>query len=72
MLSLYGNRDATGHGTYVASVAAGSDLGAYCGAAPAADIAMVQLKEAKKYLREYYFVPDDAVCYEEQDIMFGV
>lgn len=71
-LSLYGNRDATGHGTYVASVAAGSDLGAYCGAAPAADIAMVQLKEAKKYLREYYFVPDDAVCYAEQDIMFGV
>ncbi len=71
-LSVYGNRDATGHGTYVASVAAGSDLGEHSGAAPAADIAMVHLKEAKSYLRQYYFIPEDATCYAESDIMFGI
>ena len=71
-LSVYGNRDATGHGTYVASVAAGSDVGDHSGAAPAADIAMVHLKEAKPYLRQYYFIPEDATCYAENDIMFGI
>lgn len=71
-LSVYGNRDATGHGTYVASVAAGSDRGDHSGTAPAADIAMVHLKEVKPYLRRYYYIPEDAVCYAENDIMFGI
>ena len=53
----YGNGDTTGHGTYVASVAAGTARGNYSGAAPGADIAMVHLKEAKSYLKEYYFIP---------------
>ena len=63
-MSEYGNGDSTGHGTYVASVAAGSNLGDYSGAAPEADIAMVHLKEAKQYLKDYYFIPKDALCYQ--------
>ena len=71
-VALYGNGDTTGHGTYVASVAAGTARGDYSGAAPKADIAMVQLKGAKQYLRDYYFIPDDAVCYQENDVIMGV
>lgn len=71
-MQRYGNGDESGHGTYVASVAAGSDLGSFSGAAPRADIAMVHLKKAKKYLKDYYFIPEDAVCYEETDLILGL
>ena len=30
---------------------------------------IVKLKEAKEYLREYYFVDRDARCYQENDLM---
>lgn len=68
----YGNGDTTGHGSYVASIAAGSNLGDVSGAAPEADIAMVQLKEAKQYLKDFYFIPREAVCYQETDLILGV
>ncbi|MDD6194642.1 MAG: S8 family peptidase [Lachnospiraceae bacterium] len=71
-VAAYGNGDTTGHGTYVASVAAGSARGNYSGGAPGADIAMVQLKEAKPYLKEYYFIPEDTVCYQENDLIMAV
>ena len=44
----------------------------FSGAAPYAQIAMVKLKEAKENLREFYFVPEDATVYQENDIMAGV
>lgn len=66
--------DPTGHGTSVAAVAAGSidEQSGFSGAAPYADIAVVKLKEAKQYLREFYFIPDDAPAYQENDIMLGI
>lgn len=68
------SKDTNGHGTFLASVAAGSELPQedFSGAAPYAQIAMVKLKEAKAYLREFYFIPEDAVAYQENDIMAGV
>lgn len=67
--------DEIGHGTAVASVAAGSSLGngyLYTGAAPEAQIVVVKLKQAKQYLRDYYFVPEDIPAYEETDIGMAV
>lgn len=67
--------DENGHGTAMASIAAGSKVNNglyYNGAAPDADIVVVKLKEAKQYLREYYYIPEDAVCYEDVDIMMAV
>lgn len=67
--------DENGHGTAMASAAAGSvlDMGAaFRGAAPRADIAVVKLKGAKQYLRDYYLVAGDADAYQENDIMEGV
>ena len=66
--------DNDGHGTYMASVAAGSEIPEknFVGAAPLARIAMVKLKPAKKYLRDFYFINEDATVYQENDIMAGV
>ncbi len=66
--------DEDGHGTYMASVAAGSEIPEknFSGAAPYAKIAMVKLKPAKEYLREFYFINPDATAYQENDIMAGV
>lgn len=33
---------------------------------------MVKLKGAKQYLKEYYFINEDAPCYQENDIMLGL
>ena len=68
------SEDETGHGTYAASLAAGSaEPGQqFLGAAPEASIAVVKMKQAKQYLRDYYFISEDAVCYQETDIMLGL
>lgn len=68
------SRDETGHGTFLAGVAAGSENieNDFIGAAPEAMIAVVKLKQAKQYLREYYFVDSNVVAYQENDIMAGI
>ena len=66
--------DENGHGTYVASVAAGgaSVENQFIGAAPEATIAVVKLKQAKDYLKEFYAISENALCFQENDIMLGL
>lgn len=66
--------DTDGHGTFLASVAAGSEMPKedFTGAAPYSRIAVVKLKQAKEYLREFYFIRKDATAYQENDIMAGM
>lgn len=74
-LQIVPSTDENGHGTAMASAAAGSILEqgiAFRGAAPGADIVMVKLKPAKDYLREFYLVAGDADAYQENDIMQAV
>lgn len=68
------SRDTNGHGTFLAGIAAGSEDAAnqFVGAAPLADIAVVKLKEAKPYLREFFYIREGAVAYQENDIMAGI
>lgn len=69
------SRDEIGHGTALAAVAAGSQVGGadiYTGVAPEADIVIVKLKECKQYLRGFYLVPDGVPAYQENDIMLAV
>lgn len=68
------SKDLDGHGTFVASLAAGNEAldRGFTGAAPFSSIAMVKLKPAKKYLKDFYFIEEDAVCYQENDIMLAL
>ena len=73
--SIVPQRDENGHGTAVASVAAGSRLeggAAFAGAAPDADIVVVKLRPAKRYLRDFYQIADGVPAYSTDDIMFAV
>lgn len=66
--------DVIGHGTFLAEIAAGSqsERRNFVGAAPESNIAVVKLKPAKKYLRDYYLIQDSAYAYQENDIMMGI
>lgn len=67
--------DENGHGTAIASVAAGSAISGglrFTGAAPEADIVVVKLREAKPFLREYYLIPEGVPAYSESDILTAV
>ncbi len=44
----------------------------FIGAAPDAQIAVVKLKEAKQYLKDFFFVRDGVPAYQENDIMLAV
>ena len=72
--SIVPTRDENGHGTFLASIAAGNrdERAGFSGAAPQASIAMVKLKPAKQYLRDFYLIRDGADAYQENDILMGV
>lgn len=67
-------KDENGHGTFLAGIAAGAEDRAnnFAGVAPLAELAVVKLKEAKPYLKEYYCMPTDVAAFSEADIMMGV
>lgn len=73
-LAIVPSSDTNGHGTFMAGVAAGSTMPAdsFTGAAPESMIAVVKLKPAKQYLRDFYQISPDAVAYQENDIMLGI
>lgn len=67
--------DENGHGTAIASVAAGSRLGnglRFVGAAPQADIVMVKLREAKPHLKDFFLVSQGVTAYAESDILVAL
>lgn len=71
--------DTNGHGTYIASIAAGSVGGpeGLEGIAPKAEIAVVKLKEAKEYLKEFYLIKNNGEqgqqpIFQENDVMLAM
>lgn len=66
--------DENGHGTFLAGIAAGGSLPEqdFTGAAPRAGLAVVKLRPAKQYLRDFYLVAETADAYQEDDIMMGI
>lgn len=68
------SKDTNGHGTFLASIAAGgqSEERDFTGAAPRSSIAVVKLKPAKRYLRDFFLIKEDAYAYQENDIMLGI
>ncbi len=72
------SRDENGHGSALGRAAAASEervgnaVNSYGGVAPLASIAMVKLKQAKPYLRDFWQIPDNAFCAAEEDIIYGI
>ncbi len=73
-LSVVPSTDTNGHGTMLAGIAAGNPslTNNFSGIASDAQIVVVKLKEAKRFLREFFRIPMEPVCFSEVDIMFGV
>lgn len=74
-LSVVPSIDENGHGTFLAGIAAGTENSSanFIGAAPHSSIAVVKLKQAKEYLKDYFLVhPDDIPVYQETDIMMAL
>lgn len=73
-LQIVPSVDENSHGTFLASVAAGNvnEENQFIGAAPDATIAVVKLKPAKQYLKDFYQIYTNAPCYQENDIMLGL
>lgn len=71
---LVSTRDENGHGTFLAGIAAGgvNRENDFTGIATEAEIAVVKLKEAKPYLREYFQIRQDVPAYSETDIIYAV
>ena len=72
--SIVPSMDENGHGTTLAAIAGGNETESlnFTGAAPECFFGIVKLKQAKKYLRDYYIVPDEADAFQEDDIMLGI
>lgn len=72
--SIVPSKDENGHGTNLAGIAAGSidEANNFVGVAPESRIVVVKLKTAKKFLKNFFLIPEDVVAYQENDIMLGV
>ena len=62
------------HGTFVAGIAGGSKNIAegFESPAPSCEFIIVKLKPAKKYLRDYYLIDENAKAFQENDIVNGI
>jgi subtilisin family serine protease len=67
------SRDMDGHGTFLASVAAGRQTKDYIGAAPGAELIVVKLKRAHEYfIKELFLPPDKPNYFHNADVMLGM
>lgn len=73
-LSIVPSTDEHGHGTALASIAAGGpdETAGFLGAAPESYLGVVRLRPAKTYLREFFLIDRSADAYQENDIMMGI
>lgn len=72
--SIVPTTDEIGHGTMLAGIAAGNEVpeSGFFGIAPDAELVVVKLKQAKKYLKEFYIVPENVPSYQGNDILFAL
>jgi subtilisin family serine protease len=73
-LEIVPSFDEVGHGTMVAGIAAGNVVpdNNFYGIATDSELIVVKLRQAKPLLRNFFMIPEDAVCYSEVDILFGL
>lgn len=67
------SKDEIGHGTMVAGIAGGNEVteSNFYGIATNAEFVVVKMKIAKKYIKDFFGIPKDAIAYQENDIAFA-
>lgn len=71
--SFVPSRDEDGHGTFLASVAAGRSKDQLTGAAPGAELICVKVRRARNfYVRRFLLSPEDPMLFESTDFLLGV
>ena len=73
-LDIVPSIDLVGEGTAMAGVATGlsDNIIDVLGVVPGASLAVVKLKQAKSYLMDFYGIPKDEVCFQQNDLMMGI
>ncbi len=73
-LSVVPSTDEIGHGTVLAGIAGGTydEENNFIGVAPESEFVIVKLKPAKANIKEFFYLPQDTICYQENDIMLGI
>jgi len=73
-LSIVPSTDEIGHGTRLAGLAGGSSIAEsdFVGVVPLSEYVIVKLKPAKSNLKLLTMISEDTICYQENDIMFGI
>ncbi|NLZ84017.1 MAG: S8 family peptidase [Clostridiales bacterium] len=73
-LDIVPSIDENGHGTMLAGVIAGNTVASegFSGVVPDAELVIVKLKPAKSVMKNFYAIPDDVLCYQENQIMWGL
>lgn len=72
-LEIVPSRDDIGHGTMLAGIIAGNESieNNFRGVVPASELIVVKLKQAKKIMREIFAISNDAICFQETDILIA-
>lgn len=72
-LEVVPSMDTNGHGTMLAGIAAGSEVpeSNFSGVVPEAELIVVKLKQAKQAVRDFYVIPSNVDCFQENDIMWA-
>ncbi|MGB8454698.1 MAG: S8 family peptidase [Anaerocolumna sp.] len=73
-LSVIPSTDEIGHGTTMAGLAGGTRIeeSDFVGVAPLVEYVIVKLKLAKSNIKRFFSVPEGTICYQENDIIFGI
>lgn len=71
--SIVHTKDSDGHGTFLASVAAGSKTNNFIGAAPGAELIVVKLRRANEYyINRFFRLQDEPNLFQSSDYLLGV
>ncbi|WP_245156696.1 S8 family peptidase [Clostridium aminobutyricum] len=71
--SVVPTTDTDGHGTFLASLAAGRETPEFIGAAPDAELIVVKLKSARPFYREMFLIPPEQEnAFESSAVMLGI
>lgn len=68
------SRDEVGHGTMIAGIAAGNEVAesGFYGVASDAELLIVKIKPAKPNLKKFFRIPENVLCFQENDVLFGI